>query len=77
MKKRIPTDDSNVPIVQLRARLLEWKELYILAKEHRRSLPQEALAIIHETFLKEYPKGLEDYLVRHPDTFPAVGSDKE
>jgi len=77
MKKRIPTEDSNVPIVQLRPRLLEWKELFILALEHRRSLPQEALAVIHETFLREYPKGLDDYLARHPGTFPAANNDKE
>lgn len=67
---RKPTK-SNLPVVQLRFELEAWKELAVLAEVDRRSLPAEALEIIHKVFIQRFPKGVMAYLNENPNSFIA------
>jgi len=65
---RKPTQSAR-PVVQLRFELDAWKELAILAETDRRSLPAEALEIIHQEFSQRFPSGVSDYLEKNPNSF--------
>jgi len=69
MRKDKQDKQARAPIIQIRPTLKEWQELKIMATEDRRSMPSEALALIHLAFSQRYPKGLEDFLNKNPDFF--------
>lgn len=65
------------PAVTLRPSQEYWQELFILASIDLRSMPGEALALIHREFTKRFPEGLEKYLTQHPDLFTAPDNEEE
>ncbi|MBU0973911.1 MAG: hypothetical protein KKC20_24950 [Proteobacteria bacterium] len=69
MKNSKQDRQAHVPIVQLHPTQKEWQELKIIATEDRRSMPSEALAIIHIVFSQRYPKGLDDFNQKNPGFF--------
>lgn len=65
------------PAVTLRPSQEYWQELFILAAIDLRSMPGEALALIHREFTKRFPEGLEKYLTQRPHLFAAPDNNGE
>jgi hypothetical protein len=42
-------------------------EIDILAKTDKRNMANELLTLMHNEFMKRYPKGLQEYLQQHTE----------
>jgi hypothetical protein len=57
----------GISTLTVRPNLNEWMEINILAELDKRNMANELLTILHNEFMKRFPKGLQDYLQQHPE----------
>ena len=60
----------------VRPELNEWMEIDILAKTDKRNMANELLTLMHNEFMKRFPKGLQEYFHQHPEYQQGI-KDKE
>jgi len=66
----------GISTLTVRPNLNEWMEIDILAKLDKRNMANELLTILHNEFMKRFPKGLQEYLQQHPEYEQGI-KDKE